>query len=237
MSVDFHTHILPGIDDGSKSTKESIEMIEKELEMGVDTIVATPHFYATHQSVEKFLKERKHSYEKLCKELEKKSKANNIKIHLGAEVYYFPGIGKAKEVKKLCIEGTGVILLEMPFCQWTKDHYKDVKDIISHLNLTVVLAHIERFLPFQKDKKYWNKIMELPVYKQINGETFLSLTQRGKWIRYVKKGEKIILGSDCHNLKKRKPNLDKAGQILNKKTGKNILLASDEIADFLIKSE
>ena len=54
--IDFHSHILPGIDDGSKNTQMSLAMIEEEKKQGVHTIVATPHFYADEDSVERFLK-------------------------------------------------------------------------------------------------------------------------------------------------------------------------------------
>ena len=49
--IDFHSHILPGIDDGSKNTQMSLAMIEEEKKQGVHTIVATPHFYADEDSL------------------------------------------------------------------------------------------------------------------------------------------------------------------------------------------
>ena len=69
--IDFHSHILPGIDDGSKNTQMSLAMIEEEKKQGVHTIVATPHFYADEDSVERFLKRRAHSYERLQEEAQK----------------------------------------------------------------------------------------------------------------------------------------------------------------------
>ena len=53
--IDFHTHILPRIDDGSGSSQESLELLALEKEQGVDRIVFTPHFYAGKDSVENFL--------------------------------------------------------------------------------------------------------------------------------------------------------------------------------------
>lgn len=44
--IDFHTHILPGIDDGSRSVEMTMQMLNAETEQGVTGIVATPHFYA-----------------------------------------------------------------------------------------------------------------------------------------------------------------------------------------------
>ncbi|MCD8022363.1 MAG: hypothetical protein LUF30_05135 [Lachnospiraceae bacterium] len=56
--IDFHTHILPGIDDGSSSTEESMEMLRLSYSQGITEIVATPHFYATQESPEHFLRRR-----------------------------------------------------------------------------------------------------------------------------------------------------------------------------------
>ena len=51
--IDFHTHILPLMDDGSKSIEESIKMLKMLSAQGVKRIVATPHFYANDESVDK----------------------------------------------------------------------------------------------------------------------------------------------------------------------------------------
>ena len=53
--IDFHSHILPGIDDGSRSTAQSLDMMKLELDQGIGRIVVTPHFYADRISVDKFL--------------------------------------------------------------------------------------------------------------------------------------------------------------------------------------
>lgn len=42
--VDFHTHILPGIDDGSKTSEESVAMLQMEAQQGIEHVVLTPHF-------------------------------------------------------------------------------------------------------------------------------------------------------------------------------------------------
>ena len=43
--VDFHNHILPGIDDGSQSVSQSLKMLELFAELGVEKIIASPHIY------------------------------------------------------------------------------------------------------------------------------------------------------------------------------------------------
>ena len=58
MICDFHCHVLPHMDDGSSSVEESVAMLRQEAEHGVRTVVATPHFYANHDSPTGFLERR-----------------------------------------------------------------------------------------------------------------------------------------------------------------------------------
>ena len=109
MPIDFHTHILPGIDDGSRNVEMSLRMLAAQREQQVDEIVATPHFYAQKDSVEEFLLRRQRSYEKLKTAMEENG--FDQKLYLAAEVYYFQGIGSAGMIPKLCVEGTQTLLL------------------------------------------------------------------------------------------------------------------------------
>lgn len=53
--IDFHTHILPDIDDGSKNLRMSEQMLESSKNQGIGVIAATPHFYASQMALERFL--------------------------------------------------------------------------------------------------------------------------------------------------------------------------------------
>ena len=86
--IDFHSHILPNIDDGSDSVETSLLMIDAMLNQGVDTVVATPHFYAHKDRIETFLQKRQNAFEALKKSLPNVS----LNIVVGAEVAYFSGI-------------------------------------------------------------------------------------------------------------------------------------------------
>jgi len=56
--IDFHSHILPKLDDGSSSSDESCKLLRCLATQGVESVVATPHFYADNESVERFLARR-----------------------------------------------------------------------------------------------------------------------------------------------------------------------------------
>ena len=56
--IDFHTHVLPGMDDGSKSVEMSMEMLRREAAQGIRQVIATPHFYPWREHPEQFLERR-----------------------------------------------------------------------------------------------------------------------------------------------------------------------------------
>lgn len=232
--IDFHTHILPGIDDGSRNVELSVQMLHEELKNGVDHVVFTPHFYADHDSIDNFLKRRERSCRKLMTEIEGNEKLSRMKYEIGAEVYYFGGIGNAADVRKLCISRTNILLLEMPFCQWTDTMYEDVAKLIRKQKLTIVLAHIERYIDFQKKKNVWNRIFELPVIAQMNVGPFLDWKRRRKVLKLADAQEMILLGSDAHNMDTRKPNLAAAHTWIQKKLGEDFLSKQEQLEHQLL---
>lgn len=234
--IDFHCHILPGIDDGSKSVAMSLEMLHMEWKQGVHQVIATPHFYASKDSMKHFLERRKQSYETLMEAAEMGGETIPD-IRLGAEVYYFRGIGQADHMEQLCIEGTKVLLLEMPFCQWEKEMYEDIRQLIRYEGFTVVLAHVERYPQFQKSMDVWDEIMKLPLYIQMNMGPFLNWNKKRKALRLLKEYDTVLVGSDAHNLTSRIPNLADGRQVIEKHMGASYLKKIDALEERLLKNE
>ena len=219
--IDFHTHILPAIDDGSRDIEQTKELLRQAHEQGIHHILATPHFYADRDSAGRFLKKREESFDEVKKLREKEEWIPEIRT--AAEVYYFPGIGKADVLPKLCMEGSRLLLLGLPFAQWTNGMYRDVEDIIDKQKLIVMLAHVERYYEFQKDKRTWRDMFELPVYAQINAGSFLRHGKRSFGLKFIKAGHRVILGSDCHNPEIRPSNLGVGREVISKKLGDGVL--------------
>ena len=217
--IDFHTHVLPGIDDGSDSTSETIRMLEEEKAQGIDLVCATPHFYAHRRSVDKFIARRNASFAHI-REKAADRLAGLPEIRLGAEVYYFPGMGRAEQLNELTLEGTDVILIEMPFEQWDSQVLRDVEDIIYRRKMRVVLAHVERYVFLQRDKGIWDAVMDLPLYIQLNAGSFLRMGKTKRFcLGQVKAQDNVILGTDCHNMTDRLPNMAEAIKVIEKKAG------------------
>lgn len=205
--IDFHTHILPGIDDGCQTVDESIVLLQTELEQGVDTIFLTPHYYAEENSPVSFLKKRYHAW----RALEPHVSPGLPKIRLGAEVQYFEGICAVQDICHLKIIGTDYLLLEMPFRTWSNRMIGDVLELNDRHEIQVVLAHIERYLTWQKPK-VWDILRAGGVLMQSNASFFAGWKTRRTAMQMLKKGQIHFLGSDCHNTKNRMPNWDQIPQ-------------------------
>ena len=212
--IDFHSHILPGIDDGSQRVQDSLEMLRRLGMQGVDTVVLTPHFYADRNSVEQFLARRQGAFDRLQKAL-----PNDVpQLLLGAEVLYYPGISRLELLKKLCMEGTNVLLLEMPFSRWSEYEVREVCEMASGGDVTVLLAHIERYLAFQK-QEVWERLLDCGVLMQSNAEFFLAPVLRRRALQLLRKDRIHVLGTDTHNLTTRAPHMDAAMAYIKKHLG------------------
>ena len=79
MIADFHSHVLPGMDDGSRSTEESLEILKRMQEQGIAAVVATPHFYASRHFPEEFLERRERAKQKILQA----AKEQGVQIQIG----------------------------------------------------------------------------------------------------------------------------------------------------------
>lgn len=236
MVIDFHSHILPAVDDGSKDLSTSIHMIERCMEQGVTDIVATPHFYAMESSVERFLGRREEAYDRLEEKLlEKRSPEELPHIYLGAEVAFFRGISRAEHLEDMTIEGTDIFLVEMPFAPWTNSDIEEVEWMLKHTKLKIMLAHLERYLRISENKRGIERLLELPLTVQMNAGSLLDWKQRGKVLRLLKKSDVCVLGSDCHGIHHRPSNLSEGREAVEKKLGHNFLERMDRDGSVLLQ--
>lgn len=211
--TDFHSHILPLIDDGSQSVQESIDLLKEEKKQGITLVAATPHFnLRENSSVEEFLQRREKAY----KALKKEAPDDLPKILLGAEVEYFYGIAGLENLSSLCLQNTELLLLEMPFEPWSKMVVNEVKILAKQPGIIPVLAHIDRYLRFQTADTLKELLMNGVIF-QANAEAFLGFFTRGKVLKMLERRQIGFLGSDCHNMQYRPPRLRQAVDLISKK--------------------
>lgn len=221
MIVDFHSHILPGIDDGSRSVEQSIAMLQKEAEQGIHRVIATPHFYAHSDDPKSFLQRREEAEEKLRTQMQQH--AGLPELGIGAEVYYFNGISDSDVLLELTIDKKRYILIEMPMSPWTERMYRDLEGIWIRQGLMPVIAHIDRYITPFRTFGIPERLEDLPVLVQANAGFFLHRSTRSMARRMLKKGRIHLLGSDCHDLKDRAPNLGEAVDVIRKQSGEESL--------------
>lgn len=220
--VDWHSHVLPGIDDGSQSLDESLELLELEEKQGVGLVVATPHFYAQHDRPEKFLEKRRKAVCQLQAAMADRQGLPDIR--LGAEVYFFNGMSHADVLPELAIEGTPYLMVEMPQSPWTEDMYRELDKIISNHGLTPIIAHVDRYITPFHTYGIPERLREMPVLIQANASFFLNWKTRRMALKMVKNGEIDVLGSDCHNMNTRPPRLGEAIEVIEQKLGQEYLI-------------
>jgi protein-tyrosine phosphatase len=219
--IDWHGHVLPEIDDGSRNVQDSLAMLEKQKAQGVEVSLATPHFYANDESVENFLRRRAEAYEKLKKALPE----NSPKIVLGAEVRYYPGISRLEGLKSLRIEGTKLLLMEMPVEVWSESAIRELIQLAGKGSYRIILAHIERYYKLQK-RSVWENLNQSGILSQSNASFFASFATKHKALSLLREGLVQLIGSDCHYF--RSIQISEAYGYIQKKLGEDFFNEMNE---------
>lgn len=228
--IDFHMHVLPRMDDGSRDVAMSVAMLERSAACGVDTVAATSHFYAEDNDIPRFLARRQSACNRLMEAVG--GRDDLPQLLLGAEVLYFSGMSAVDTLDALCLEGTDLLLLEMPFVLWTDRVLREV-DAIQRSGLQVVAAHIERYMDIQP-RRTMEVFLDLGTFIQCNGSFFLNRRTVRQALRMFRQGQIQFLGSDAHNITARPPNLGEAVQIIERKLGRTVLERFFAEAGFLV---
>lgn len=204
---DLHCHLLPGIDDGSKSLDESISLLKEMSNQGVKEIILTPHYiedskYSCNNT------DKKKLYTELVKRVKKEK--IDVTLYLGNEVFFtsnFVDLLKKKEIETL--NNNKYLLFEFPMHEHYKSSQESLLKLISR-GYVPVLAHPERYKRFLENPDIAEEYLRMGVLLQGNFPSLFGKYGRGpkKLLKYyIKRGWISFLGSDTHhdysyNLKK-----------------------------------
>lgn len=206
--VDIHCHILPEIDDGSKSKQMSVELCRMAVGSGVTDIIATPHMTDLF-SQDKF-------FERVnvrMKYMEGKLRAENIplKLHTGAEVYASSDMLCAPDLSALTLVGSRYLLVEFSFGESTLEFVKDVVQVIESQGLVPVIAHPERYDFTMKNYNSISELSEMGVLFQCNLSSLTGDLGKNEYklaCEMVNKGAVSFLASDAHRIEYRNTDIN-----------------------------
>ena len=196
--IDLHSHILYGIDDGSKDLETSLKILNNAYTRGVTDIVVTPHYIKDSKYQANNIK-KEELLNNIKEELKKRD--ININLYLGNEVYICEGIPSLLKEEISTINNSNYLLMELPLTR-KSILTEEVLDELLDNDIIPIIAHPERYLSYYKDYDYFYKLKEYGCYFQSNiGSIY------GEYGRKPKKMLKELLkrdiidffGSDIHS--------------------------------------
>ncbi len=194
--IDFHSHLLYGIDDGSKNIGMSVAMLKESERQGIEISVATPHFYF-NKKTDKIIQKRDKVCDKLIKYAQK-NKINIPEIVLGFEVYLEDKIFEEPDLDRLKINGTNTMLVEMPRAKWDDAVFGRL-DYVAGKGYDIVLAHPERYCQIADDKDF-DRLFSYGFACQLNAASLINPNTRDFAYKLIKEGRIKLMGSDAHNV-------------------------------------
>ncbi|MCI9063205.1 MAG: capsular biosynthesis protein [Clostridia bacterium] len=235
--IDFHTHVLPNIDDGSQSFEESIQMIKEAYKAGFTAIVSTSHY------MEESCHASKSERENLIEQLNELLTVENIdvKIYNGAEAYVSTNLNKLIDNGNLpTINNTKYLLIELP----RNSQIIYLNEIITDLQskgIVPIIAHPERYSYVQENPNMLQNLIDQGVLFQANYGSIVGQYGKAakKTLKKLLKNNMIhFLGTDIHSCSSIYNNMSSILQKLTKLIGKDQLkLLSDTNPRMVLNNE
>ena len=217
--IDIHCHVIPDVDDGSKSFADSLKALNYVKKLGMKEIICTPHM--TLGSTEKIIKIKTNFLA-----LREEAKKLGIELYLGTEVLITSSTSDLLEKKRLrSLNGKKYILVEFKREEnMNFDSALALLEDITDLGYIPVLAHPELYRNYRK-LKYIKKYKEAGVFLQLDASSLIRCKSSSVKIR--KFSHKLlslhlidVIASDTHPSKSRSyKDLEKAYNIVYKRYG------------------
>jgi len=214
--IDIHNHIIYGIDDGPQNIEESVAILKKATELGIEGIIATPHFRKGlfNYSNELMMK----NYNKLVKRLGEESL--DIQLYLGHEAYLDSNLLEEIKIGNcLTLARSQYILVELP----SLDNFYYIKKMLfdlANLDFIPIIAHCERLVHHKLNYSQLLELKAMGCFLQVNATFLLGKFKKyylRQWIlKQLSLGKISFVASDSHNLKNRQNNLLEAKKLLTR---------------------
>ena len=192
--IDFHSHILPGIDDGSKNLEQSIAMVNEAKKVGFTKIISTSHYMENYYECNE--KNRKELLEQVQKNV------NGIELRLGNEIYITNNIIELlQNGQASSINGTKYVLFEFPLITTRPMNDKEVIYRLVENGYIPIIAHPERYPFIQENPDYLFELEEMGALFQANYGSIIGMygLKAKKTLKILLKNNLIsFFGSDVH---------------------------------------
>ncbi len=214
MLCDIHTHVLPGLDDGSADIGISTKMIEQMRLQGVTDVCLTPHFYPQNMPVSRFVQKR----DECISRVQQLFDSAGITVHPAAEVRLSQNLFFNESINDLCIDGKSYLLLELPFTPISVTEIeKSINHLFANYSVTPIIVHPER-------QNYIFNLTALTAFAdmgclvQFDSGSLKNIFIRQKLIRFICDDLIQLVGSDCHGSVKRTPDMISINKYLDEQT-------------------
>jgi len=198
LSVDLHSHLIPGIDDGAESFEDSLQLLKAFVALGYKKVITTPHIHPNYQNTEEKVLERSEQLQNLIAE-------NKIEIDLNVAAEYFVDedlIDRVKGGDKLLSFGDNYLLIECSFINKPLSFSSDLFTLKS-LGYRPLLAHPERYRFLEGSISWLEELKESDILFQVTlGSLVGYYGEEARKVALVlmKKGMVDFLASDLHKM-------------------------------------
>lgn len=215
--IDIHSHILPGMDDGSENMEETLEMLRIAQDEGITDIIATPHYKSGRFRADAG---KLHA---VLDEVRQRAGEQGIHINLyaGNEIYYHSELEERLESGRLStMNGTEYVLVEFsPFEEYL--YIRNAAYELLGMGYTPIIAHVERYACLTKKREYVKELKSMGCGIQVNAGSIVGDTgwRTAKFVKGLLKEELVdYLGTDAHDSTgRRRPAMAKCAAYLKHK--------------------
>ncbi len=219
MQIDIHSHIIPGVDDGSQDLETSMALLRMAAENGTTDIIATPHVIDVSTML---------TWDAIRRHVEALQKAADgqgipIRIYPGAETELNWDLLELmrKDHSAFCLAGSRYCLMEMPSLM-LPPHLEEIIYELQLMDIVPVLAHPERQMQLMEKPEKLLELLEKGCAAQSNGGSVTGVF--GPKVQHNVEQlleQKVIafMGSDAHNLRHRNTNLKEARETMTARWG------------------
>lgn len=230
--IDIHSHILPGVDDGAKNLKESIEMAKVAVKEGITKIVASPHHYTSrfYNPKEEIIPKVEHLNQALQKE------DIPLEVLVGQEVRIGDWINEYKNDQIATINNDIYVLIEFP-SNHVPRYAEQLFYEIQMVGLIPIVVHPERNSQIIEQPEKLYSLIEKGAISQVTAASVAGYF--GKKIQkfsfqLIESNLTHIVASDAHNTTTRSFKMVEAFDVIERLFGSEAVYMFIENAEHII---